>query len=68
MLRGGRLIEFWPGFVTDYVTALNPTSIQISPAERLRGILPDVEIAALTPIIEEIEELKVTSQGGDSGA
>lgn len=38
---------------------MNPTSIQISPAERLRGILPDPEIAALAPIIEEIEELKV---------
>ncbi|MGB0543213.1 MAG: quinolinate synthase NadA [Longimicrobiales bacterium] len=31
----------------------------MSPAERLRGILPDPEIAALAPIIEEIEELKV---------
>ena len=41
------------------MTALNSTSIQISPAERFRGILPDAEIAALTPIIEEIEELKV---------
>ena len=37
---------------------MNPTSIQISPAERLRGILPDPEIAAISPIIEEIEELK----------
>jgi quinolinate synthase len=27
--------------------------------ERLRGVLPDVEIAALTPLIEEIDELKV---------
>lgn len=35
------------------------SSTEISPAERLRGILPDVEIAALGPIIEEIEELKV---------
>jgi quinolinate synthase len=34
-------------------------SIEVSPAERLRGIVPDVEIAALGPIIEEIEELKV---------
>jgi quinolinate synthase len=32
---------------------------EISPAERLRGIVPDVEIAALGPVIEEIEELKV---------
>jgi quinolinate synthase len=35
------------------------TSTKISPAERLRGILPDVEIAALGPMIEEIEELKI---------
>jgi len=41
------------------VIVLSTSSTQISPAERLRGILPDVEIAALAPIIEEIEELKV---------
>lgn len=35
------------------------SSIDASPAERLRGIVPDVEIAALRPLIEEIEELKV---------
>jgi len=29
------------------------------PVERLRGIVPDAEIAAITPLIEEIEELKV---------
>ena len=34
------------------------SSLEISPAERLRGILPDVEVAALGPIIEEIDELK----------
>jgi quinolinate synthase len=34
------------------------SSTAISPAERLRGVLPDVEIAALTPLLEEIEELK----------
>ena len=34
------------------------TSTKASPAERLAGILPDVEIAAITPVIEEIEELK----------
>jgi len=28
------------------------------PAERLKGVLPDVEIAALTPLLEEIEGLK----------
>ena len=33
-------------------------STEISPAERLRGIVPDVEIVALGPLIEEIEELK----------
>ena len=38
---------------------MSAQSTELSPAERLRGILPDVEIAALGPIIEEIEELKV---------
>ena len=38
---------------------MSNTSTKISPAERLRGILPDVEIAALGPLIEEIEELKI---------
>jgi quinolinate synthase len=33
-------------------------STQIGPAERLAGILPDVEIAALEPLLVEIEELK----------
>ena len=33
-------------------------STRISPAERLQGILPDVEIAAVSPVIEEIEDLK----------
>jgi len=37
---------------------LSISSTEISPAERLRGILPDVEIAALGPLIEEIEEWK----------
>jgi quinolinate synthase len=37
---------------------LSIISTEISPAERLRGILPDVEIAALGPLIEEIEEWK----------
>jgi quinolinate synthase len=31
---------------------------ELSPAERLHGIVPDVEIAALEPLMEEIEELK----------
>jgi quinolinate synthase len=35
-----------------------PTSIKERPAARLEGILPDVEIAILEPLIEEIEELK----------
>jgi quinolinate synthase len=33
-------------------------STKVSPAERLEGILPDVEIAAISPVLEEIEELK----------
>ena len=35
-----------------------PTSTQARPATRLEGILPDIEIAILEPLIEEIEELK----------
>jgi quinolinate synthase len=34
------------------------SSTTVGPWERLRGVLPDVEIAALAPLIEEIEELK----------
>ena len=34
------------------------SSTEISPRERLRGIVPDVEIAILGPVIEEIEALK----------
>ena len=37
---------------------MNSSSVIAPPAERLRGILPDVEIAALAPLIEEIDELK----------
>jgi quinolinate synthase len=37
---------------------VTPSSTTTHPAERLRGVLPDVEIAALTPLLEEIEELK----------
>jgi quinolinate synthase len=37
---------------------LSLLSTEISPAERLRGIVPDAEIAALGPLIEEIEEWK----------
>ena len=37
---------------------MSTTTTKVSPAERLRGIVPDVEIAALGPLIEEIEELK----------
>jgi quinolinate synthase len=33
-------------------------STQIRPSDRLRGILPDAEIAAIGPLLEEIEELK----------
>jgi len=38
------------------VTVSTPSA---SPAERLRGIVPDAEIAALGPLLEEIEQLKV---------
>jgi quinolinate synthase len=31
---------------------------EISPAERLEGVLPDIEIALLEPVLEEIEDLK----------
>ena len=31
---------------------------RLSPRERVDGVLPDIEIAALAPVIEEIEELK----------
>ena len=37
---------------------MSSTTIRISPSERLAGILPDVEIAAISSVIEEIEELK----------
>lgn len=37
---------------------MSAPSTQLSPAERLEGILPDVEIAALEPLLAEIEELK----------
>jgi quinolinate synthase len=37
---------------------VTPSSIHASPAERLSGILPDAEIAALEPLIEEIDALK----------
>jgi quinolinate synthase len=37
---------------------MTTTSVVAPPAERLRGVLPDVEIAALAPLIEEIDELK----------
>ena len=37
---------------------MSAPSTQVSPTERLAGILPDVEIAALEPILVEIEALK----------
>jgi quinolinate synthase len=37
---------------------LSHTSTPVGPSERLNGVLPDVEVAALAPLIEEIEELK----------
>ena len=37
---------------------MSPAVTRLSPRERLDGVLPDIEIAALAPLIEEIEELK----------
>jgi quinolinate synthase len=37
---------------------MTSTPIQLSAAERLNGILPDIEIASLEPLISEITELK----------
>ena len=37
---------------------MSPTSAPASPLRRLQGVLPEVEIVALTPLIEEIDELK----------
>ena len=37
---------------------MSSTATQPSPRERLSGVLPDIEIAALVPVIEEIDELK----------
>ena len=37
---------------------MSPAVTRMSPRERLDGVLPDIEIATLAPIIEEIEELK----------
>ena len=48
-----------PDSVTEprsHVTVSMPSA---GPAERLRGIVPDAEIAALGPLLEEIEVLKV---------
>ena len=37
---------------------MSPAVTRLSPRERLDGVLPDIEIGALAPVIEEIEELK----------
>ena len=37
---------------------MSPAVTRLSPRERLDGVLPDIEIAALAPVIDEIEELK----------
>ena len=37
---------------------MSPAVTRLSPRERLDGVLPAIEIAALAPVIEEIEELK----------
>ena len=39
--------------------AIVTVSTTAGPAERLRGIIPDAEIAALAPLIDEIEALKI---------
>jgi quinolinate synthase len=44
--------------VTDLGVAVSAPSTQLSSVERLSGILPDVEIAALEPLLAEIEEFK----------
>jgi quinolinate synthase len=46
----------WP-FSTKGEAAVT-SSTDISPFERLQGIVPEVEIAMLAPLIEEIDELK----------
>ena len=37
---------------------MSPAATGLSPRERLDGVLPEIEIAALAPVIEEIDELK----------
>ena len=37
---------------------MSVSSVGVGTAERLAGILPDVEIAAIAPIVEEIDDLK----------
>lgn len=37
---------------------MSPTVTPTSPRERLDGVLPEIEVAALAPMIEEIDELK----------
>ncbi len=39
---------------------MTPSATSIGPRERLAGVLPEIEIAALEPLIEEIDELKRT--------
>ncbi|MEE8458059.1 MAG: quinolinate synthase NadA, partial [Acidimicrobiia bacterium] len=36
-----------------------PVTMALTITDRLDNVLPDIEIAALAPLIEEIEELKV---------
>src|SRR5690606_13449078 len=51
-----------PGLQSDaprtHGDVVSAPSTRIDPRQRLAGILPDVEIAMLAPLIEEIEELK----------
>jgi quinolinate synthase len=56
--RQSHPLELWP-FSTKGEAAVT-SSTDISPFERLQGIVPEVEIAMLAPLIEEIDELKRT--------
>ncbi|MBM4183202.1 MAG: quinolinate synthase NadA [Gemmatimonadetes bacterium] len=52
-------IEWLPTYVCPHEEPeVTPALTAASPVERLKGVLPDVEIAALAPLFEEIEELK----------
>jgi quinolinate synthase len=58
LLLLGSVVVLWPVRETVTGSIVSTSTTGISPAERLRGVVPDAEIAALTPLMEEIEELK----------